>query len=223
MKIGYARVSTALQHEDAQITRLTDAGCERIYADHGVSGTKASRPEWDRLTDPASGPLRAGDIVVAVKLDRFGRSVKHLIAVAEDFRARGIEMVVLDQAIDTTTPAGKLVFHILGAVAEFERDLISERTRDALAVRTARGRNGGRRRALSPEQETEIRKLYARTGENGTREYSGTELARLFGVSRSVIYETLNPARRENQRQNRRARWARTRRDAAGRDGQAAS
>lgn len=215
MKIGYARVSTGAQDEAAQTARLREAGCERVYADHGVSGAKASRPEWDKLTSPDGGALREGDVLVFVKLDRIGRSVKHLLEIAEDFRRRGIDLQALDQPFDTTTPAGKMIFTILAAVAEFERDLISARTRDALAVRTARGRSGGRKRKLSPEQEARVRELYALTSEDKRRLYSGAALAEMFGVSKPVIYEALSPQRRESQRRSRRDRYARDKRDAA--------
>lgn len=210
MKYGYARCSTSKQDLEAQVTRLRAEGCERIFSDFGVSGTKASRPDWDRLTDPERGPLRAGDVVVFTKLDRIGRSIKHLLEIAEDFRERDINLQSLDQGLfDTTTPVGKMVYGILGLVAEFQRDLIASNTKDALAVRTARGRKGGRKRKLNPEQEQLVAELYALADENGVRKYSGSDLAVRFKVSRSVIYETLNPARRENARKARRDRYER--------------
>jgi DNA invertase Pin-like site-specific DNA recombinase len=214
MKIGYARCSTALQDEEAQIARLKAAGCERIYTDHGVSGMKASRPEWDKLTDPDTGPLRPGDVVVFAKLDRIGRSVKHLMAIADDFAARGVDLQALDQPVDTTTAAGKLFFTILAAFAEFERNLISERTRDGLAVRTARGRNGGRKPKLSPEQQDRVRELYALVDpETQVRKYSGRQLAEMFGVSRDTIYQTLSTAQKDAAKKRRRDRYDRDKRD----------
>ena len=213
MKLGYARVSTALQDEEGQIARLKAAGCERVYIDHGVSGMKASRPEWDKLTDPDTGPLRAGDVVVFAKLDRIGRSVKHLMAIADDFAARGVDLQALDQPVDTTSAAGKLFFTILAAFAEFERNLISERTRDGLAVRTARGRNGGRKPKLSPEQQERVRELYALADpETQVRKYSGRQLAEMFKVSRDTIYQTLSTAQREAAQKRRRDRYDRERR-----------
>lgn len=209
MKIGYARVSTADQDTQNQITRLEAAGCEKIYADHGVSGMKASRPEWDKLTDPANGPLRAGDVVVFTKLDRIGRSTKHLLEIAGDFSARGIDLCALDQPIDTTTAIGKMFFTILAAFAQFERDLISERTKDALAVRTARGVSGGRQPKLSPEQQQQARDLYALTREDKTRRYSQRDLAVMFGVSRPTMSAVLDPQRAERVRKARRDRHQR--------------
>lgn len=214
MKIGYARVSTSAQDEAGQIERLKAAGCERVYVDHGVSGMKASRPEWDKLTDPDTGPLRAGDVVVFAKLDRIGRSVKHLMAIADDFAARGIDLQALDQPVDTTTAAGKLFFTILAAFAEFERNLISERTRDGLAVRTARGRNGGRKPKLSPGQRERVRELYALADpETQVRKYSGRQLAEMFKVSRDTIYQTLSEQQREAARKRRKDRYDRDKRE----------
>jgi DNA invertase Pin-like site-specific DNA recombinase len=127
---GYARVSTNEQNPKAQSDRLRAYGCASVLEDHGVSGAKASRPQWDKLLDM----LQPGDVLVCVKLDRIGRSVAHLIAVAMRLRALGVELVVLDQNIDTRTPTGTLLFHMLAAIAEFERALIIERTRDGQAV-----------------------------------------------------------------------------------------
>lgn len=209
MRFGYARVSTDLQDEEAQAARLRAAGCEKIYTDHGVSGMKASRPAWDQLTGP-DGPLREGDVVVFTKLDRIGRSTKHLLQIAEDFSARSIDLVALDQPVDTTTAIGKMFFTILAAFAQFERDMISERTKDALAVRTARGRNGGRKPALTEQQQEQVRELYKLTGEDGVRKYSGADLAAMFNVSKDTIYAALNPERRERVRKARRDRYARS-------------
>lgn len=146
-RIGYARVSTRDQHPEAQTERLKAAGCTRVYVDHGASGAKASRPEWDKALDR----LEPGDTLVCVKLDRIGRSVRNLVDVVADLGKRGVDLVVLDQAIDTTTPGGRLVFHVLAAIAEFERELIIERTKDGLAATTARGRNGGRKARLNDD------------------------------------------------------------------------
>lgn len=109
------------QHPEAQAARLREYGCARIVTDHGVSGVKASRPQWDRCLDH----LRQGDTLVTVRLDRLGRSLKHLIEVVQLLGGRGVDLVVLDQSIDTTTPASRLVFHVIGAIAEFERDPIA--------------------------------------------------------------------------------------------------
>jgi DNA invertase Pin-like site-specific DNA recombinase len=140
-RIGYARVSTGDQHPEAQADRLHAAGCEVVYTDKGVSGTQARRPEWDKLL----ATLQPGDALVCTNLDRIGRSVANLVEVTSVLQDRDADLVVLDQAIDTTTPGGRLVFHILAAIAEFERELIIARTRDGQAsVRRA----GNLRRSL---------------------------------------------------------------------------
>lgn len=152
-KIGYARVSTTDQHPEVQTQRLEAAGCESIFIDKGASGAKASRPEWDKCL----AHLRPGDALVCIHLDRIGRSVRNLVDIASDLEKRKIDLVVLDQAIDTTTPSGKLMFHIMAAVAEFERSLIVERTRNGLAATKKRGRRGGRAARFTPGQAEMIR------------------------------------------------------------------
>jgi DNA invertase Pin-like site-specific DNA recombinase len=134
-KLGYARVSTDDQEPQAQELRLVADGCERVWTDKGASGAKASRPAWDELRRE----LRPGDTLVAIRLDRIGRSVANLVEVAEALDANAITLRVLDQSIDTSTPTGRLLFHMLAAIAEFERDLIIERTRDGQAVVRAKG------------------------------------------------------------------------------------
>src|SRR5256885_1412091 len=135
-RIGYARCSTSDQHPEAQADRLRADGCERIFTDTGVSGRKASRPEWDKCLDH----LREGDILVVVRLDRMGRSVANLIDVVTSLKTRGVQFRAIDQGIDTTTPAGKFFFHVLAALAEMEADINHERTMDGLAAARARGR-----------------------------------------------------------------------------------
>ena len=126
-KIGYARVSTRSQNDDSQIDELTGYGCDKIFTDK-VSGKLAARPELDK----ALAYLREGDVLVITRLSRAMRSLKHLLALADDLRERGIDLVVLRQHIDTTTPTGRLVFHVLGAIDEFQRELIIEGTREGL-------------------------------------------------------------------------------------------
>jgi DNA invertase Pin-like site-specific DNA recombinase len=185
-RIGYVRVSTADQHPEAQRERLIAAGCDPdlIFTDHGVSGAKASRPGWDACL----GQLRRGDVLVAVRLDRIGRSIRNLLDVAQDLEQRGVNLVLLDQGIDTGTAMGRMLFTILGAVAEYERALIIERTRDGLASTTARGRNGGRKHRLTPEQEAQAARLRA----DG---HSVKEIGILLGdgkpVSRQTVYRAL--------------------------------
>lgn len=156
-KIGYARVSTKDQHVDNQVERLKADGCERVFVDHGASGARASRPEWDKCLEY----LRRGDELVAVKIDRFGRSIHHLMQLSEDFAGRGIQLRCLDQPIDTTTPAGRLFYGMLAVFAQFEREILIERTQDGLAATTARGRSGGRKPRLSAEQVAYARHLRA--------------------------------------------------------------
>jgi DNA invertase Pin-like site-specific DNA recombinase len=150
-KIGYARVSKDEQHPEVQKERLVAYGCDAklIFTDHGASGARDSRPAWDECR----AKLREGDTLVAVRLDRIGRSVRNLIDVADELARRGVNLVLLDQGIDTTTPMGRMLFTILAAVAEFERALIIERTKDGLNREgAARGRQGGRKHRLTPDQ-----------------------------------------------------------------------
>jgi DNA invertase Pin-like site-specific DNA recombinase len=190
MRIGYARVSTNDQHPEAQAERLTAAGCERVYTDKGVSGKLARRPQWDALL----GQLRPGDVLVTVRLDRIGRSVKNLIEVTGDLAERKVDLVVLDQGIDTTTPAGRMLFHVLAAIAEFEHDLIRERTMDGLAAARARGRTGGRKAKLTPAQVAHARRLYDEVGEDGKRAHTVEEIGKLLGVTRTTVYRSLERA-----------------------------
>jgi DNA invertase Pin-like site-specific DNA recombinase len=136
--IGYARVSTTDQNPENQASRLRAHGCSTVFTDHGITGRLASRPQWDACR----AYLRDRDVLAVTKLDRIGRSVGNLVRVAADLHERGVDLVVLDQAIDTATPAGRMLFHVLAAIAEFEHDLIAERTRDGLAA--ARARCGGK-------------------------------------------------------------------------------
>jgi len=186
-RIGYARVSTNDQHPEAQADRLREAGCERVFTDHGVSGKLASRPQWDAVLEY----VRPGDALVITKLDRAGRSVKHLCDVAARLREPGVDLVVLDQGIDTSTAPGKLMFHVLAAIADFERDLISERTRDGLAAMPGRGRSGGRKAALAPYQ---VEYAHAQVDK-------GVPIATIageLGVHRATIYRALAPAATES-------------------------
>jgi DNA invertase Pin-like site-specific DNA recombinase len=186
-RIGYARVSTRDQHPEAQADRLREAGCEKIFTDKGVSGMAASRPEWDRCREH----LRPGDTLVTVRLDRIGRSVKNLIEVTKDLESRGVGLVVIDQQLDTTSAGGRLIFHVLAAIAEFERDLISDRTMDGLAAARARGRKGGGQPKLSKAQIARARQMYDETGPDGKRRYTVEEIGGTFKVSRQTIYRAL--------------------------------
>lgn len=139
MKIGYARVSTGEQNPALQFDALSQAGCERIFTD-SASGASLDRPELGK----ALSELRSGDTLVTWKLDRLGRSLAHLIILITQLDARGVAFRSLSEAIDTGTASGRLLFHVMGALAEFERALISERTRAGMAAARARGRVIGR-------------------------------------------------------------------------------
>ena len=188
-RIGYARVSTNDQHPEAQADLLTAAGCARIFTDQGVSGKLAARPQWDACLDH----LRRGDVLVITKLDRAGRSVKHLVDVGLSLRDRGIDLVVIQQGIDTTTAAGRLMFHVLAAIAEFEADLVSERTKDGLSAARTRGRVGGRKRKMDARQVNVARGMLAEHDDNGLSRYTGQQVADTFGVSRATLYARLSP------------------------------
>ena len=155
--IGYARVSTAEQDLALQLDALQAAGTTRVFEDRGVSGAKTERPG---LTAALSF-LREGDTLVVWKLDRLGRSMTHLLHTVTDLESRGVGFRSLTENVDTTTPTGRLVFHIFGALGQFERDLIRERTNAGLTAAAARGRKGGRPVAATPEKIARARHLLA--------------------------------------------------------------
>ncbi|MCL9906812.1 recombinase family protein [Escherichia coli] len=154
MLIGYIRVSTNDQNTDLQRNALMCAGCEQIFEDK-MSGTKSERPGLKR----ALKCLKRGDTLVVWKLDRLGRRMKHLIALTEELRAKGVNFRSLTDSIDTSTPMGRFFFHMMGALAEMERELIVERTLAGLAAARAQGRVGGRRPKLTKEQHEQIARL----------------------------------------------------------------
>ena len=186
-KIGYARVSTRSQKDDSQIDELTGYGCDKIFTDT-ASGKLADRPELDK----ALAYLRAGDVLVITRLSRAMRSLKHLLALADELRERGIDLVVLRQHIDTTTPTGRLVFHVLGAIDEFQRELIIEGTREGLEAARARGRTGGRKPKLSAARAATVRRMYQATGPDGKRLHTVAEIAQTAGVHRTTVYDYLS-------------------------------
>lgn len=186
MRIGYGRVSTRDQNPDAQEDALKGAGCDPVFVDK-ASGKLASRPELDKALIAA----REGDEFVITKLDRLGRSLKNLIELAEQLDKKDVNLVVLSQGIDTSTPAGRMFFHILGAIAEFERSLIVERTRDGLEAARARGRVGGRKQALKPRQVQLAQEMYDELGEDGKRKHTVQDIADELGVARTTIYRYL--------------------------------
>jgi DNA invertase Pin-like site-specific DNA recombinase len=185
MLIGYARVSTTDQDLALQLDALRAAGCERIFEEK-ASGAKEDRPELTRLLDHA----RKGDVLVVWKLDRLARSLKQLVLVLEHLGARGVGFRCLAPAIDTTTPEGRLLYSITGAFAEFERAIIQQRTRAGLKAALARGRKGGRKNALSPEDIAKARAMLR------DPTLSVAAVAATFGVSRMTIYKHVPEARR---------------------------
>lgn len=185
MKIGYARVSTEEQSLELQLDALIKHGCESdfIYTEK-VSGSKADRPELLRLIES----LRKGDQVVVWKLDRLGRSVKDLISIMNQIKDKGAEFISLQDHINTGTPSGKLTFHMFAALAEFERDIIRERTKAGLASARVRGRKGGRPKGLSKEAQHK-----AIIAENLYKEnlLSTTEICQQLSISRNTLYSYL--------------------------------
>jgi len=179
--IGYARVSTDEQNPALQFDALERAGCERIFVDY-ASGARANRP----ALEDALGILKEGDTLVAWKLDRLGRSLSHLISLISELDARGVAFRSLSEAIDTGTAAGRLLFHVMGALAEFERALISERTRAGMAAARARGAVLGRPSKLSTTQVAAARRSLASAGG------SVREVADKFSVSRSTLGRAVN-------------------------------
>jgi len=177
MLIGYARVSTAEQTLNLERDALEKAGCTKTFTDT-ASGARAERPG---LTE-ALGYVRAGDVLIVWRLDRLGRSLKDLIEVIARLDARNIGFKSLTEQIDTTTSGGKLIFHIFGALAEFERNLIKERTNAGLLAARQRGRKGGRPKALSGKKIELARKMYA------DKTNSVEEIAKVLGVSRITLW-----------------------------------
>jgi DNA invertase Pin-like site-specific DNA recombinase len=175
--LGYARVSTTDQQPHLQVDALQRAGCYRVFVE-AASGARADRPTLEQLLDQ----LRPGDTLVVWKLDRLGRSLRHLVDTITSLAERGIGFRSLQEAIDTTTAGGKLVFHVFAALAEFERDLIRERTSAGLAAARARGRHGGRPSVLTGHKLEVAREMYT------SGQYTVAAIATTLGVSRASIY-----------------------------------
>ncbi len=187
MYIGYARVSTDDQNLALQEDALKEAGCEKIFYDK-VSGAKSERPGLQEALDF----LRDGkDVLVVWRLDRLGRSLKDLIELVNQLEERRIGSKSLQDPVDTTSPGGVLVFHIFGALAEFERNLIRDRTRAGLASAWARGKKGGRRRALDEKQVQRLYQLYDDTSPDGRKKHTIKEICEMMGISRSTLYSYL--------------------------------
>ena len=182
MHIGYARISTGEQNLDLQTDALEEAGCERFFTDE-VSGAEWERPGLGRAMDQ----LRDGDVLVVWKLDRLGRSMKDLIAQVERVEELGAQFKSLQEGIDTTTASGRLTFHIFGALAEFERDMIRKRTMAGLRAAEARGRTGGRPRAISEDDLPTIQKLMR------DPDVPAARIAEMFGCSTATLYRYVSP------------------------------
>lgn len=181
MKVGYARVSTYDQNLALQLDALEQAGCKQIYQDQ-ISSMKADRPG---LQD-ALAYLRADDTLVVWRLDRLGRSLRHLIEMVNGLEEKGIGFQSLQESIDTTTSGGRLVFHIFGALAEFERNLIQERTQAGLQAARARGRKGGRPKALDETKTALLYQLY------DEKRHSIKEMCDILGICKSTLYAYLD-------------------------------
>lgn len=180
MKVGYARVSTHEQNLSLQIDDLKKSGCTKIFTDK-ISGSKSERPGLQEALDY----LRVGDSLVVWRLDRLGRSLKHLIEIITLLEERKIGFSSLQESIDTTTSGGKLIFHIFGALAEFERNLIRERTKAGLAAARARGRKGGRPKSLNQKKIRLANNLYT------SKKYRVKDICEIVGVSKSTFYNYL--------------------------------
>jgi DNA invertase Pin-like site-specific DNA recombinase len=180
MLLGYARVSTDDQTTSLQLDALRQAGCERTFSEH-ASGASSERP----VLAEALSHTQSGDTFVVWRLDRLGRSLPHLIEIVQRLETEGVGLRSLTEGIDTTTPNGRLIFHLFGALAQFERELIRERTIAGLAAARARGRKGGRPPKLSAEKLRVAQRLLK------DPESTVSEVARTLGVHRSTLHKAL--------------------------------
>ena len=184
MLIGYARVSTDDQNLDLQQDALQKAGCERTYEDR-LTGAKADRPGLQRALEDA----RKGDTIVVWRLDRLSRSLKDLIEIVALLETKGTGLKSLQESIDTTQSSGKLVFHIFAALAEFERNLIRERTQAGLVAARARGRKGGRPKALNQDKQALAIKLY------GEKKHTVAQICKMMGLSKPTLYKYIEASK----------------------------
>ena len=194
MNVGYARVSSEKQDLRRQVDELQTAGCDRIVQETG-SGKRAShRPKWEELINPDSGQLRVGDSLTVVELSRLGRSTMQLTQLLTDLKDRQIGLKILNLGIDTNTPAGELIFSIVAAVGQMERDLIAERTKSALDAKRRRGeRVGGRKPSITDDQVRRAMHLI------DTTQLTGDEVAKVCGMSRSRMYTLVAKMRAADQ------------------------
>ncbi len=183
MKIGYTRVSTPEQAFDLQVDALRQVGCEKIYREV-ISGAMAERPVLDTLVDN----LRPGDVLVIWKLDRLGRSLTHLVKLVGQLMAKNVGLQSLNDPVDTTTPPGRLVFNLFAALAEFERDLLRERTQAGLSAARARGRQGGRPKGVPAKAEATA---YAAAALYQEGVLSVQQIADRLGIAKGTLYTYL--------------------------------
>ena len=189
MKIGYARVSTRDQNLDLQLEALQKTGCEKIFQEK-QSAVK-ERPELDNLLSQ----LRNGDIIIVWKLDRLGRSLKHLVDLMAEFKQMEVEFISLNDNIDTTTIQGRLIFNLFASFAEFERELIRERTMAGLKAARERGRVGGRKKGLSEDQKT---KAYAAHHLSEKKDHKVSDIIRSLKISKATYYRYLKFVKETN-------------------------
>lgn len=181
MKIGYARVSSRGQSLELQLGKLRAAGCEKIFEEKRSGGKGTSRPELQNALEY----VREGDSLYVTKLDRLARSMGDLHAIAATLSRKGVDFIVIDQAIDTTTATGRLTFHLLGAIAEFERDLITERRDEGIEEALKNGVKFGRRPSLSDEDKTRLR-------EDHQSGIGWRELSERYGVSKATVFRVIH-------------------------------
>lgn len=191
-KFGYGRVSTLDQNLDAQRDALLKAGATKIFVEK-ITGTKASRPELDLMRQM----LRQGDTVFVTRIDRLGRSAKDLLNIVSDFEAKGVNLKVIEQNIDTSSNEGKLFFTMVAAFAEFEHSMMVSRTKDGLEAARARGRVGGRKAKLTHAQVGRLIEMYDQ------KEITIQDLANMFGISRPTVYRLIKAGLEKKQLQDR--------------------
>ncbi|NMR30545.1 recombinase family protein [Crystallibacter degradans] len=179
--IGYARVSTVDQNVDLQHEALKAAGCRRIFTDHGVSGTRSSRPELDRMLDH----LREGDEVVVWKLDRLGRNTRNLLALIDELEGRGVHFRSLTEGITTAGAMGRAMLTVMSAFAQLERDQLSERTRAGMTAAAAHGRRAGRREITADAKVRRVLELKAQG-------LKPADIGKIIGASRATVYRYLS-------------------------------